>query len=97
MFASGTNADTIVLKNGRRIAVIQASENGDQVTGQTADGEITLPKSLVEKIERGDSGSANRSAFALEIARPNSDDAAEKDFIRAFGWPIYRARGGSRS
>jgi tetratricopeptide (TPR) repeat protein len=79
LFASGTNADTIVLKNGRRIAVIQASENGDQVTGQTADGEITLPKSLVAKIERGDTGSANRSTFALEIARPNSNDAAEKD------------------
>jgi tetratricopeptide (TPR) repeat protein len=78
LFASGANADTIVLKNGRRIAVIQASENGDQVTGQTAEGEITLPKSLVAKIETGDTASANRSALALEIARPNSDDAAEK-------------------
>jgi Peptidase MA superfamily len=78
LFAAGANADTIVLKNGRRIAVILASENGDQVTGQTAEGEITLPKSLVAKIERGDTASANRSALALEIARPNSDDAAEK-------------------
>lgn len=46
-------ADTIVLKNGRRITVNVAKETADRVTGETDAGEISLPKSMVERIEHG--------------------------------------------
>jgi len=44
-------ADTIVLKNGRRIVVERATESGDRIVGETQAGEISLPKSIVERIE----------------------------------------------
>src|ERR1700735_930167 len=47
------HADTIILKNGRRITVNVAKETADRVTGETAAGEISLPKSMVERIEHG--------------------------------------------
>jgi tetratricopeptide (TPR) repeat protein len=48
---AGARADTIVLKNGRRIVVDRATESGDKVVGETQAGEISLPKSMVERIE----------------------------------------------
>jgi tetratricopeptide (TPR) repeat protein len=47
------SADTIVLKNGRRITVNVAKETADRVIGETDAGEISLPKSMVERIEHG--------------------------------------------
>ena len=47
------HADTIVLKNGRRISVSVAKETVDRVTGETDAGQISLPKSMVERIEHG--------------------------------------------
>lgn len=53
-FAAATaHADTIVLKNGRRIAAINAREEGDKVVYETAAGELSLPKSIVDHIEKG--------------------------------------------
>src|SRR5882724_2668973 len=46
-------ADTIVLKNGRRITVSVAKETSDRVTGETDAGQISLPKSMVERVEHG--------------------------------------------
>ena len=40
--AAGARADTIVLKNGRRITVNVAKETADRVTGETDAGEISL-------------------------------------------------------
>lgn len=51
--AAGARADTIVLKNGRRITVNVAKETADRVTGETDAGEISLPKSMVDRIEHG--------------------------------------------
>src|SRR5713226_4271211 len=54
LFACGAaSADTIVLKNGRRIVAIVAVEEGDKVRYQTSAGELTLPKSIVDHIEKG--------------------------------------------
>jgi hypothetical protein len=69
-FAAAARADTIVLKNGRRIIVDVATESGDRVTGETQAGEISLPKSMVERIEHS----------PLEIASspaPGSNSARE--------------------
>ena len=46
-------ADTIVLKNGRRIVALSAVEAGDKVKYLTSAGELSLPKSIVDHIEKG--------------------------------------------
>src|ERR1017187_3465847 len=61
------HADTIVLKNGRRITVNVVTETADRVTGETDAGQISLPKSMVERIEHGPvdiPSSANRTSAA---------------------------------
>jgi len=63
--AADVHADTIVLKNGRRITVSVAKEAGDRVTGETDAGQISLPKTMVERVEHGSFDiptSANRSS-----------------------------------
>ncbi|MGC2287164.1 MAG: tetratricopeptide repeat protein [Candidatus Acidiferrum sp.] len=50
---AAAHADTIVLKNGRRIVAISAREDGDKVTYETSAGELSLPKSIVDHIEKG--------------------------------------------
>src|SRR5580704_1705297 len=46
-------ADTIVLKNGRRIIANNVREEGDKVKYETSAGELSLPKSIVDHIEKG--------------------------------------------
>jgi hypothetical protein len=50
--ALSASADTIVLKSGRRIETWKVEERGDRVYYQTPDGEVGIPKRLVERIER---------------------------------------------
>jgi tetratricopeptide (TPR) repeat protein len=67
-------ADTIVLKNGRRIAALTVVDEGEKVKYQTAAGELTLPKSIVDHIERGGlPDSPAGSAANLSIAPPAAD------------------------
>src|SRR5216117_3036647 len=67
-------ADTIVLKNGRRILALSAVEEGDKVKYLTSAGELSLPKSIVDHIEKGGSvpmaGSPGADAANLDIAPP---------------------------
>src|SRR5947208_2307323 len=66
-------ADTIVLKNGRRIAALSAFEEGDKVKYMTSAGELSLPKSIVDHIEKGGLVAAAGSGDAtanLTIAPP---------------------------
>ena len=67
-------ADTIVLKNGRRIIALSAVEEGDKVKYLTSAGELSLPKSIVDHIEKGGSvpmaGSPGAAAANLDIAPP---------------------------
>src|SRR6266404_5075582 len=67
-------ADTIVLKNGRRILALSAYEDGDKVKYLTSAGELSLPKSIVDHIEKGGTvpmASAPGAAAAnLDIAPP---------------------------
>ena len=50
--ASVASADTIVLKNGRRIVASNVTENGDHITYETPAGQMSIPKSIVERIDR---------------------------------------------
>src|SRR5467141_4918343 len=67
-------ADTIVLKNGRRIIALNPVEEGDKVKYLTSAGELSLPKSIVDHIEKGGavpmSGSPGADAANLAIAPP---------------------------
>ena len=67
-------ADTIVLKNGRRITAMSVVEEGDKVKYLTSAGELSLPKSIVDHIERGGvapmAGSPGATAASLTIAPP---------------------------
>jgi len=47
-------ADTIVLKNGRRIVAENVTDDGTRVTYQTPAGQLTIPKSIVARIEHDD-------------------------------------------
>jgi tetratricopeptide (TPR) repeat protein len=46
-------ADKIVLKNGRTIVAYSAVEVGDKVRYETSAGQMTVPKSIVDHIEKG--------------------------------------------
>ena len=66
-------ADTIVLKNGRRIVALSVSEEGDKIRYETAAGTLSLPKAIVDHVEHGgaaDALTANQDAFTL---RPPSE------------------------
>jgi tetratricopeptide (TPR) repeat protein len=67
--------DTIVLKNGRRILAISAIEEGDKIKYQTLEGELKLPKSMVDHIEKGRAipGSVAAEASHLAITPPAMD------------------------
>src|SRR5690242_1606352 len=71
------SADTIVLKNGRRIMALSAVEEGDKVKYLTSAGELSLPKSIVDHIEKGSavamSGSSGADAANLAIAPPRME------------------------
>src|SRR2546429_2985869 len=72
--SSRAAADTIVLKNGRRIIALSAVEEGDKVKYLTSAGELSLPKSIVDHIEKGGSvpmaGSPGADAANLDMAPP---------------------------
>src|SRR6266704_1571882 len=71
---SARAADTIVLKNGRRIAALSVVEEGDKVKYLTSAGELSLPKSIVDHIEKGGGAplaeTAGTAAANLAIAPP---------------------------
>jgi tetratricopeptide (TPR) repeat protein len=75
--ASIAQADVIVLKNGRRIVVDQAVEQNGRVSGETSAGQLSVPRSIVDHVERGGSSSlsaAARAAGSLTIAPPAAED-----------------------
>jgi tetratricopeptide (TPR) repeat protein len=51
--ARAARADKIVLKNGRQIVAYNVTEDGDKIRYQTAAGELSIPKSIVDHIEKG--------------------------------------------
>src|ERR1700722_1857701 len=79
--SSTAAADTIVLKNGRRIVALTAVEEGDKVRYQTAAGELTLPRSIVDHIEKGGGvatpESRETAAAKMEITPPTMEASAE--------------------
>ncbi len=74
---AGARADTIVLKNGRRIVGESVTREDGKVSCETPAGRITISESLVLRIEKDDLGAAvypqsNAAAANLSIAPPPS-------------------------
>lgn len=70
---SAVSADTIVLKNGRKIVALNVVEDGDKIHYETSSGTLTLPKSIVDHIVKGVGGmpaSAAQAASELAITPP---------------------------
>ncbi len=59
---SATAADTIVLKNGRRIVAENVTQDASHVTYHTPAGELSIPKSIVARIDHDDFTYAPASA-----------------------------------
>ncbi len=53
MCAAASPADKIVLKNGRQIVAYNVTEDGDKVRYETTAGQLSIPKSIVDHIEKG--------------------------------------------
>jgi tetratricopeptide (TPR) repeat protein len=65
-------ADTIILKNGRHITAENVTQDSDRVSYQTPAGEMSLPKSIVERVERDDFGysAASKATSAPPVSAP---------------------------
>ena len=72
MCAGAARADKIVLKNGRKIIASNVVEDGDKVRYETSAGQMALPKSIVDHIEKGglmpvmDSPAAAAASLSIE-------------------------------
>jgi tetratricopeptide (TPR) repeat protein len=76
LVAKDTCADTIVLKNGRRIVALSVVVEGDKVRYLTSAGELALPKSIVDHIEKGGQASPSAGAANLAITPPSIEPTA---------------------
>lgn len=64
--AVSTAADTIVLKNGRRIIASNVTQDADHVSYETPAGRMSIPKSIVAHIERDGLAYTSAASPALE-------------------------------
>jgi tetratricopeptide (TPR) repeat protein len=74
--SSSAWADTIVLKNGRRIVASSVVEDGDHVRYETPAGQMSIPKSIVERIDRDNLGytsSGSPASSAPPVSAPEID------------------------
>src|SRR5208283_1087759 len=78
--AAAARADKIVLKNGQKILAYNVVEDGDKVRYETSAGQLTLPKSIVDHIEKGGLPPVTESPAAaaanLNIAPPAMETTA---------------------
>lgn len=85
LLAVPARADKIVLKNGRQIVAYNVVEDGDKVRYETTAGQLSIPRSIVDHIEKGLMPAMESPAAAaanLNIAPPAmevSANAAEID------------------
>jgi tetratricopeptide (TPR) repeat protein len=74
---SSAAADTIVLKNGRRITAANVTDDGEHVSYETSAGRFTLPKSIVARIERNEFAYASAAASRANEPPPVTAPAIE--------------------
>src|ERR1700745_1707370 len=78
ILAGTVRGDTIVLKNGRRIIALSVTEEGQKITYETASGTLSLPRSIVDHIERGTVPSLDTatSSATLSLKSPETEAAS---------------------
>jgi tetratricopeptide (TPR) repeat protein len=82
---AGVSADTIYLKNGRKIAASHVVEENGQVSYETSAGRLSFPSSIVDRVVRDDSspisaaGTPSDRAANLPIAPPDILNAPRND------------------
>jgi tetratricopeptide (TPR) repeat protein len=85
LFACLARADKIVLKNGRKIIAYNVVEDGDKVRYETSAGQLALPKSIVDHIEKGGlmpmMGSPAAAAASLDLEPPETAATAGESEI----------------
>ena len=74
--ASDSLADTIVLKNGRKIVAGNIVESDGKVTYQTPAGEMSIPESIVDHIDKNDFAYTSADAARSAAASVHVDAAA---------------------
>ena len=74
--AAATAADTIILKSGRRIHATSVTEEGDHYSFETSAGHLSVPKSAVDRIERGGSMDLATAGAAKDPAASNPISSA---------------------
>lgn len=83
--AASLFADTIVLKNGRRIIASNVVEEGDKIRYETPAGQLSLPKSIVDHIERGGAlpvyGAAAQAAELSMTPPPGIESSEEAEEV----------------
>lgn len=78
---SAISGDTIVLKNGRRIVATGVTQEADRVTYQTSAGQLSIPKSIVERIETDDLYSSASNGKSAPVSAPQIDPVRGYDDI----------------
>src|SRR3984885_12162143 len=76
LLATSASADTILLKNGRRIIAFNVVEDGDHVRYETPAGQMSIPKSIVLRIDRdnlGYSSAGSTASSAPPVSAPEID------------------------
>src|SRR5579885_887229 len=68
--------DTIVLKNGRQISADSVAEEGDQVFYEGEDGRISIPKSLVDHVEKNSTPIPRAPRLAASSSANDTSGAA---------------------
>src|ERR1700751_320935 len=90
-FSGAASADTIYLKNGRKITADHVVQENGQVSYETPSGTLSLPAAIVDRVVHDASlehtaGSGSDRAANLPIAPPNalgpSNDAAARAAVR---------------
>jgi tetratricopeptide (TPR) repeat protein len=75
MAAGQARGDKIVLKNGRKILAYNVVEVGDRIQYETSAGQLSIPKSIVDHIEKGGlmpmAESPAAAAASLNITPPD--------------------------
>jgi tetratricopeptide (TPR) repeat protein len=82
---SSASADTIVLKNGRRIVAENVTEDSTHVIYQTSSGQMSIPRSIVARIERDDFGYSAAASASTEppVSAPQVEPARGYEDIAA--------------
>lgn len=70
---SSMAADTIVLKNGRRIVASNVTEESGHVHYDTPAGQMSIPESIVARIERDGFGYSSASSSEPPVSAPQVD------------------------